>query len=122
MAKRTNTKKKKATGKRTKKAPEELYLTVEEKTTLLYLDARIKNAELGIRLNETTFREQMRDLKASHFTTIRALEADKTAAKEELDQIKQAVEEKYKIKMSDYTFHAETGLLILSSREVEEKD
>ena len=89
----------------------EFTLTAAERLELLYLDARIKNAELSIRLNKKELQEQVTNLHNHYTKVLEALENDKTISKTELQQIKQAVEDKYEIKLEDYGFVEETGKL-----------
>ena len=83
---------------------EEFYLTEEEKFGLLYYDARIKNAELSLRLQKLDVRDKIRQLEFN-------LNVEKTICKDRLKQLRDQVEEKYKIKLSEYSFFEETGKL-----------
>ena len=90
----------------------EVTLTKGERLELLYYDARIKNAELSMRLHAKEVQEQITSLQARAAKVISSLESEKEVCREDLQQVKQTVEDKYEIKLEDYSFVEETGKLI----------
>ena len=113
---------------------EELYATNAERLTLLYCDARVKNAELAKRNREQELLLLKNDyqllilakildepdLLMKRATVIHTeektkklreeLDAERDAANEEMKDEKAKVEERLGIKFSDHGFNEETGL------------
>ena len=90
---------------------EEFYLTETERLELLYFDARIKNNELSARLQKLDTQDKIRQLEANLKNITDTLNIDKTVCKGRLKKLRDQVEEKYGIKMSEYSFFEETGKL-----------
>lgn len=90
---------------------EEFYLAEEERLALLYYDARIKNTELSLRLQKLETQDRIKQLEVNLKNITDALNIDKTICKDRLKKLRDQVEEKYGIKLSEYSFFEETGKL-----------
>ena len=88
-----------------------IQLTGEELYRLLYFDAKIKNLELSRRITARDCDDQMRKIKQTFEKYEQDMATQKETTHKDLAEIRQTIETKYGIKMSECTFDELTGKL-----------
>ena len=97
---------------------DDFYLDEEDNLFLQLCDARIKNSELSRRLKEAEYKIQetrnnfsLYQLRAQTDTISTQLRNEKDRVRQEMEAKRAEVEERFGIKLSDYSFDPETGRL-----------